>query len=70
MLRIRDTTGKTIEIGDKFRFVEICDLDGKIGKVFYCDDHNVIREVVAGSKEAERYAKMFKTPFVQVAQLH
>lgn len=61
MLRIRTSTGQLQEIDQSYRFVEICDLDGKVAKVFYLDNMGTLHEIDGSSAEAARYSKVFKS---------
>lgn len=66
MLRIRDRTGKTAEIQEQFRFVEICDNRGDIAKLLYTDDAGAVKVIGAGEPEALRYAQLFNVNFCPV----
>lgn len=64
MIRLRTTRGDILPVSETSRFVELCDLDGRVAKVFYRDERGVINEVTAGSPEAERYARMMRVTFI------
>ena len=66
MLRIRATDGKLVDIDTTYRFVELCDLEGRVAKLFYTDSMGVVHESDANSPEALRYQKAFKVEFVPV----
>jgi len=59
MIRLRRTDGSTVELTDAFRFVEICDPDGRIAHVTYADDGGVVHTVTPASRDAARYEAMF-----------
>lgn len=61
MLRIRDTSGATSEIHEKFRFIEVCDIAGKIAVLIYRDDAGAVKLVEAGTPEAQRYQNLFRS---------
>lgn len=56
MLRIRDINGQAQEIQDQFRFIELCDLEGRVAILFYRDDAGVIHTVRHGDPQATKYA--------------
>lgn len=60
MLRIRDTNGAASEIHEKFRFVEVCDISGKIAVLIFVDDAGAVKMVEAGTPEATRYQNLFR----------
>jgi len=66
MLRLRDTAGKSIELPDTIRFVELCDMQGSVARVFYIDDTGVHKVLDTGSKEAQRYAQLMNVKFIPI----
>ena len=64
MLRLRDTAGAAHELPDSVRFVELCDMQGAVARVFYVDDLGVHRILEPGTVDAQRYAKLMKTNFL------
>lgn len=66
MIRLRDTRGLARELPADVRFVEICDLEGRVAKLLFRDDSGAIRGVEAGSTEAQRYARMMSVQFIPV----
>ncbi len=69
MIRIRDTNRQLAELHDRFRFVEICDLSGKIAMLIYMDDAGVVHTARAGDPMATRYAAMMKTEFCEIKKI-
>lgn len=63
MIRVRTTAGQVVDLPDG-AFVEITDLDGAVGRVFYQDVHKVIHSFDGNSPEAARYARMMRCKFV------
>lgn len=68
-MRLRSSTGEVMEIPEAFRFLEITDQLGNVGRLVYCDDTGVIREVTAADPEAIRYSKLFKVNFCPIIRL-
>lgn len=69
MIRIREADGRVMVVDESYRFVEICDMDGRVARVLYFDAYGVLHDVEAGSPEAERYRRAFKTDFIPVKPL-
>jgi hypothetical protein len=65
MLRIRDTSGATEEVREEFRFLEVCDFNGRIAALVYRDDAGTVKLVEAGTAEAERYKQLFKAQKIE-----
>jgi len=61
MMRFRDRkSGKTVEIQDQLRFLEICDNDGLIAMLVYADESGAVKLIRAGDPEARRYSQIFE----------
>lgn len=70
MIRLRKTDGTFFTLPADVRFVEITDLDGKVGQVLTLKDSGEI-QIFSGADrvEAARYARAFKVQFCPVVQL-
>lgn len=68
MIRIRDNAGNVTEVKDG-TFVEICDTDGNVAKVFYRDNQGLIRAFQPDDKEAQQYARLFNVSFSRLIPL-
>lgn len=68
MIQIRTTRGAILPIPDEARFIELCDLNGAVAKVFYRDAQGIVNEVSAGSPEAERYARLMRVTFIPISK--
>ena len=64
MLRLRDTKGVAHQVPDQVRFVELCDMDGVVARVFYVDDLGVHKILEPGTKEAQRYSQLMGAKFL------
>lgn len=69
MIRIRSSDGHAKVVDESYHFVEICDMDGRVARVLYFDSYGVLHDVEAGSPEAERYSRAFKTDFIPLKTL-
>jgi hypothetical protein len=69
MIRLRDTLGKVIESPENLGFIEVCDLDGNVACAIYPDSQKFTHIVVHNSKEAARYASIFKVKFSKILEL-
>ena len=68
MIRLRDTDSKTSVVEDRFRFVEICDSNGKLGGLVFIDDANVVHVATSKDPELRKYAKMFSVPMAPIIE--
>jgi hypothetical protein len=68
VIRLRSTAGKVETLPDDTRFIELCDMDGQVARVFYRDGSGAYRVLEAGSPEAERYARMMRVHFIPVSK--
>ncbi len=64
MLRLRDINGNGHQLPESVRFVELCDMQGAVARVFYVDDLGVHRILEPGTKEAQRYSQLMKIQFL------
>jgi hypothetical protein len=69
MLRLRDTSGAVHELPDSVRFVELCDMQGAVARVFYIDDTGIHKVLDSSSKEAQRYAQLMRVNFIPIQSL-
>lgn len=69
MIYLRDTSGRRTPLPESVRFVEICDLEGRIAKVLILDDQGSIRMIDGQDAESVRYAKTFRTSFCKIVEL-
>lgn len=69
MLRLRSITGEIMEIPEAFRFVEIINREGEIGRLLYSDADGAVHDVRTGEPEALRYTQLFHTKFCPVIRL-
>jgi hypothetical protein len=66
-LRIRDVTGKTAELQDQFRFVEITAQSGEIAMLVYRDDGGAVQTITAeDAVRAARYEQMYGVKFCPI----
>jgi hypothetical protein len=59
MIRIRNTAGELQELDESQRFVEICNVEGRVAAVVYADNIGVVKVVKASDHEFGRYKQMF-----------
>lgn len=69
MLRIRDKTGKLLNLNEPLHFVEICDTEGHVARVIYADAQGLIHVVGPGDLEADRYKALFGIKWCPVITL-
>lgn len=69
MIKLRDVRGGIIETPAEVRFIELQDTTGKVARLLIIRHDNSVLDVVAGSKEAEIYAKNFNVTFCPVIDL-
>lgn len=69
MIRIRETDGKVMVVDESYRFVEVCDMTGRVARVLYFDSHGVLHDVDSNSPEAARYKRAFHVDFIPVKPL-
>lgn len=69
MVKLRDVRGNKIELPGEVRFIELQDVTGKVARLLIIKHDNSIVEVVAGTKEAEVYARNFNVTFCPVIDL-
>lgn len=69
MLRIRDKSGNLINVESKPHFVEICDVEGKVGTVFYQSEPNVVTQIEPESEEANVYSDRYNVKFARIIDL-
>ena len=68
MIRLRKKDKSSIEIPQGV-FVEICDTDGKIGRLIYLDGAGRIQVVEAADAQAQAYATLMGAEFCPVITL-
>jgi len=68
MINIRHTDGTVTEVPTG-HFVEICDSDGGVARIFHEDQNGIIRVMSPKDPDAVRYAKLFGVKFTQVISL-
>lgn len=68
MLRVRTTTGSVIKLTDKARFVEICDVGGKVAAIVFSNGYGVIKILMPGDEEFVRYIRTFKPDVTNVIE--
>ena len=66
---MRDVRGNKIELPAAARFIELQDATGKVARLLILKNDSSIVEVVAGTKEAEVYARNFNVTFCPVIDL-
>lgn len=66
MLRIRQPDG-TLHTIPSSGFVEGCDEDGKIGRLWFCTSGGVIHEIHPDSDSATDYKKLFSVEWIDDA---
>lgn len=69
MIRVRTTRGAVLPLPEEARFIELCDLNGAVAKVFFRNGQGAVTEVVADTPEAERYARMMSVKFIPISTL-
>lgn len=69
MLRLRKTDGVSVCLQDDFKFLEICDTQGRVAELFIDREDGSIQQLSAGSPEARRYAELFGVEFCEVKEL-
>jgi hypothetical protein len=69
MIFLRDTKGKRVPLSESIRFVEICDLEGRVAKALILDDQGTIRMIDGTDAESLRYAQTFKVTFCKLVEL-
>jgi hypothetical protein len=70
MLRLRKTDGSTIDLNEGFRFVEVCDKDGKVAHVVYMDNsQQIISFNNTDQIHRDRYEKLFGVQFCETKKL-
>ena len=68
MIKLRTEGGKAKELPPEYKFIEICDNDGGLGRLIYTDE-GIIKELNAGDELFEKYVKLFgltKTKFIRI----
>ncbi len=68
MIRLRKKDKSSIEV-PKGVFVEICDTEGKVGRLLYTDGAGRIQVVEAGDAQAKAYADLMGIEFCPVIPL-
>lgn len=68
MIRLRDKHGNEIP-SENLGFVEVCDTDGNVACAVYPDSHGFVHVVTEQSKEALRYAQIFKVKFSKIVNI-
>lgn len=68
-LQIRSTDGKVTPM-PAHRFIEVCDVEGRIAVLVYQDDHGAIHLLQQGDPAAARYAGMFNVKFSPVTTVN
>lgn len=69
MIKLRDMRGNKLELPAEARFIELQDTTGKVAKLLIVKNDNSVLEVVAGTKEAEVYARNFNVTFCPIIDL-
>lgn len=69
MVKLRDARGNKIDVPQEVRFIELQDTTGKVARLLIVRQDNSIIDVVAGTKEAEIYARNFNVTFCPVIDL-
>lgn len=69
MIRIRSIDGSVRTLDQTQRFVEICDLDGKVARLLYVDDTGAIHLCDANDDVAKNYARIFQVKFCPIVPL-
>jgi len=72
MIRIRSVNGDIEEIVEEGRFVELCDLEGKVAMVFFLNESGFIQTIKSGEvNKMIRYHNAFKdVEWVPIVDLH
>jgi hypothetical protein len=68
MIRLRDKLGNELPV-DTMGFVEVCDIDGNVACAVYPDSHGFVHVITSQSKEAARYAQIFKVKFSKIVNI-
>jgi hypothetical protein len=68
LIRLRKTNGDYIQLPPEFRFIELVDMDGKVGIVFFQDGQQTCT-FTDKTPEAKNYKKLFpKVEFVPLQE--
>ena len=69
MVRVRTTDGSLHVLGEKARFVEICDKQGGLAVVVFINDAGVIKILSPGDDEFLRYVKAYRPAITKVLEI-
>jgi len=68
MIRLRKKNGEVVDLGEDVNFVELCDVTGDPGIVFY-QAGTLISQITPNTPESSMYSKKFDCKFVKVIDL-
>jgi len=69
MIRMRKTDGTTTVLRDEFKFVEICDKEGRVAELIVDNGDGSLKKINGPDEEAERYKSLFGVEFCPVRDL-
>lgn len=68
LIKLRTKTGKRLKVSEDVSFIEICDMDGRLGALVHIFPSGEIKVCTPGDDSFDRYARFFGSNLTDYAE--